>query len=89
MVGVPKGTDGPETKLHVEDLLVVKPDRKSWSFTVPYQRRPGEYKPVYPDFLFFRQPTGRIVIDILDPHGSHLDDAVTKAKGLALYAKEH
>ena len=65
------------------------PDRKGWSFTVPYQRRPGEYKPVYPDFLFFRQEGDRVVIDILDPHGAHLDDAVTKAKGLALYAKEH
>ena len=65
------------------------PDRKGWSFTIPYQRRPGEYKPVYPDFLFFCQRDDRIVIDILDPHGTHLDDAVTKAKGLALYAKNH
>lgn len=65
------------------------PDRKGWSFTIPYERRPGEYKPVYPDFLFFRQEGDRLVIDILDPHGAHLSDAVTKAKGLALYAKEH
>ena len=65
------------------------PDRKSWSFTIPYERRPGEYKPVYPDFLFFREEGDRVVIDILDPHGAHLPDAVTKAKGLARYAKEH
>ena len=65
------------------------PDRKGWSFTIPYQRRPGEYKPVYPDFLFFRRQGDRIVTDILDPHGTHLDDAMTKARGLALYAKEH
>ncbi len=65
------------------------PDRKSWSFTIPYERRPGEYKPVFPDFLFFRQQADRVVIDILDPHGAHLPDAVTKAKGLALYAKAH
>ena len=65
------------------------PDRKAWSLTIPYQRRPGEYKPVYPDFLFFRQEADRIVIDILDPHGAHLPDAVSKAKGLALYAKDH
>ena len=65
------------------------PDRKSWSFTIPYERRPGEYKPVYPDFLFFRQEGDRVVIDILDPHGAHLPDAVTKAKGLALYAQTH
>ena len=65
------------------------PDRKSWSFTIPYERRPGEYKPVFPDFLFFRQEGDRVVIDILDPHGAHLPDAVTKAKGLALYAQTH
>ncbi len=65
------------------------PDRKGWSFTIPYQRRPGEYKPVFPDFLFFRQEGDRVVVDILDPHGAHLPDAVTKAKGLALYAQTH
>ena len=65
------------------------PDRKGWSLTIPYQRRPGEYKPVFPDFLFFRQEADRVVIDILDPHGAHLPDAITKAKGLALYAKDH
>ena len=65
------------------------PDRKSWSLAIPYQRTPGRYKPFYPDFLFFRQEDERIVIDIIDPHGSHLDDAVTKAKGLALYAEKH
>ena len=65
------------------------PDRKGWSFAIPYKRTPGTYRPLYPDFLFFRQRGDRIVVDILDPHGAHLDDAVTKAKGLALYAKEH
>lgn len=64
-------------------------DRKRWSFTVPYERRPGEYKPVFPDFLIFRQDGDRVVIDILDPHGAHLPDAVMKAKGLALYAQTH
>ncbi|MXZ05907.1 MAG: DEAD/DEAH box helicase [Acidimicrobiia bacterium] len=65
------------------------PARKSWSFTLPYQRRNGEHQPVYPDFLFFRQDDDRIVVDILDPHGTHLADSVAKAKGLALYAQEH
>ena len=62
-------------------------DRKRWSLTIPYERKPGEYKPVFPDFLFFRQEGDRVVTDILDPHGAHLDDAVMKAKGLALYAQ--
>jgi len=64
-------------------------DRKRWSFTIPYERKPGEYKPVFPDFLFFRKEGDRVVIDILDPHGAHLDDAVMKAKGLAVYAEDH
>ena len=64
-------------------------DRKRWSFTIPYERKPGEYKPVFPDFLFFRQEDSRVVVDILDPHGAHLDDAVMKAKGLAVYAQDH
>lgn len=64
-------------------------DRKRWSLTIPYQRRPGEYKPVFPDFLFFREEGAKVVVDILDPHGAHLDDAVMKAKGLAVYAEDH
>ena len=42
-----------------------------------------------PDFLFFRQEGDRVTVDILDPHGVHLDDAVMKAKGLAQYAQSH
>lgn len=64
-------------------------DRKSWSLTIPYERRPGEYKRVFPDFIFFRDDAGKVVLDILDPHGAHLDDAVTKAIGLALFAEDH
>jgi len=52
-------------------------DRKRCSFTIPYERKLGEYKPVFPDFLFFRQEGSRVVVDILDPHGAHLDDAVS------------
>lgn len=64
-------------------------DRKRWSLTIPYERRPGEYKPVFPDFVFFQQDGDKVVIDILDPHGAHLDDAVMKAKGLAVYSNDH
>ena len=84
----------PETETlnsEIPDCLgwLRNPDRKAWSFAIPYKRTPGTYKPLFPDFLFFRQRGNRIVVDIVDPHGAHLDDAVTKAKGLALYAKEH
>ncbi len=43
-----------------------------------------------PDFIFFSQhPDGKITADIVDPHGTHLSDALPKLKGLALYAEEH
>lgn len=66
------------------------PVRKKWSLAIPYQQGGGFIsKPVFPDFLFFVRENDKILIDILDPHGHHLDDAVDKAKGLAWYAHRH
>ncbi len=43
-----------------------------------------------PDFLFFaRDKSGNIVADIVDPHGDHLADALSKLKGIARYAEKH
>ncbi|MFM7404526.1 MAG: hypothetical protein ACKO1N_10695 [Erythrobacter sp.] len=45
---------------------------------------------VRPDFLFFAKAAdGSIVADIVDPHGTHLADALPKLKGLASYAEKH
>ena len=67
------------------------PVRKKWSLSIPYKRKGGQYKSLYPDFLFFRRDkdNNQIIIDILDPHGHHLDDALTKAQGMAQYAEQH
>jgi type III restriction enzyme len=46
-----------------------------------------EYKIVRPDFVFFAEQDGKVVADIVDPHGIHLADALPKLKGLAEYAK--
>jgi type III restriction enzyme len=62
-------------------------DRKPWALSIPYGE--VEAKPVYPDLLVFRRAKGRVSIDILDPHGDYLADALVKAKGLAKYAAEH
>ncbi|MDK9442959.1 hypothetical protein PL696_002542 [Pectobacterium atrosepticum] len=48
-----------------------------------------QYKIVRPDFLFFAEQNGKVVVDLVDPHGLHLADAFPKLKGLALYAKYH
>jgi hypothetical protein len=49
----------------------------------------GETQIVRPDFIFFAEQDGEIVADIVDPHGSHLADALPKLKGLASYAETH
>jgi type III restriction enzyme len=45
---------------------------------------------VRPDFLFFCETEdGSVVVDIVDPHGTHLADALPKLRGLARYAETH
>jgi type III restriction enzyme len=49
-----------------------------------------ETKIVRPDFLLFVElPGGRIAVDIVDPHGMHLSDALPKLRGLARYVEAH
>lgn len=43
-----------------------------------------------PDFLFFAQlPDGKVVADIVDPHGIQFSDSIPKLKGMAAYAEAH
>jgi hypothetical protein len=44
---------------------------------------------VRPDFIFFAEQDGNVVVDLIDPHGFHLADALPKLQGLARYAKTH
>lgn len=49
-----------------------------------------EIKMLRPDFLFFAQDSkGRIVVDLVDPHGIGWADALPKLRGLARYAESH
>lgn len=64
------------------------PDRKDWSFTVPYTFH-NETRAFYPDFLVLRQTPGGLVVDVLEPHNLDNPDAPSKAKGLARLAAEH
>ena len=64
------------------------PDRKPWSLVIPYQHN-GEWKPLYPDFLVVRKAGKNLVVDLLDPHALHLEDAPAKAAGLAQFAAKH
>ena len=48
-----------------------------------------QFKIVRPDFIFFAEQDGKVVVDLVDPHGLHLADALPKLQGLAAYASEH
>lgn len=65
------------------------PDRPSQdSLGVAYTEG-DDTKIVRPDFIFFAEQDGKIVADIIDPHGFHLADALPKLKGLVRYAETH
>lgn len=65
------------------------PARKPWAMCIPYQMD-GETLAMYPDFIIIRKSDSLgYQFDILEPHNSSLKDNLPKAKGLALYAKNH
>ncbi|MET8586957.1 hypothetical protein ABZX39_39965, partial [Streptomyces collinus] len=58
------------------------------SLGIAYEKA-GQYGIVRPDFLFFAEQDGSPVVDLVDPHGLHLSDALAKLQGLAQYAASH
>lgn len=44
---------------------------------------------MHPDFIFFHEVGGKILVSILDPHGHHLEDAMMKLKALAGFSKRY
>lgn len=65
------------------------PGRGSESLGIAYAAD-KTFKIMRPDFMFFAlDQTGKIVVDIVDPHGIHLADALIKLQGLAKYAERH
>jgi hypothetical protein len=86
------------------EIAVVEAEskRKDFGFWYRNPQQPGQsslgiayldsdqYKIVRPDFIFFSTlEDGKVVADIVDPHGLYLDDALPKLQGLALYAEVH
>ncbi|MCV7471929.1 DEAD/DEAH box helicase family protein [Micrococcus luteus] len=60
------------------------------SLAIPYQDGTGQWQALRPDFLFFHaNQDGTIRADLVDPHGTHLADALPKLRGLAEYAQAH
>lgn len=66
------------------------PDRATQeSLAVAYKDELGGWKALRPDFLFFGTAhDGSTVVDLVDPHGHHLSDALPKLRGLATFAEQ-
>jgi superfamily II DNA or RNA helicase len=58
------------------------------SLQIPYTTA-GGINGLAPDFVFVDQLAGQLVASLVDPHGTHLADAVDKLKGLSTYAATH
>lgn len=56
--------------------------------SIVYQHPQGGHRGMHPDFIFFEWCDGRVMPSIVDPHGTHLEDARAKLEGLAKYAIE-
>lgn len=60
------------------------------SLAIAYQDGTGEWKALRPDFLFFgTHHDGSPAVDLVDPHGHHLSDALPKLRGLAAFAETY
>lgn len=59
-----------------ESLAIAYKDNERW-------------KALRPDFIFFGNGADGVVVDIVDPHGYHLADAIPKLRGLASFAAEY
>jgi type III restriction enzyme len=46
----------------------------------------ANWRAMHPDFIVFNNIYGKVVPSIVDPHSTHLEDALTKLQGLARYA---
>jgi type III restriction enzyme len=96
-----KGLYPSELKTWEEKVLLAEMKRTGFKFWYRNPDRPsqdslgiayangGDTKIVRPDFIFFAEQDGKIVADIIDPHGFHLADALPKLQGLARYAETH
>lgn len=58
------------------------------SLQIPYTTATG-IAGLSPDFIFINRVKGQLVADLIDPHGTHLADAVPKLQGMAAYAGKH
>jgi type III restriction enzyme len=65
------------------------PDRATKdSVAIAYKDELGDWRALRPDFVFFGTAhDGKVVADLVDPHGHHMSDALPKLRGLADFAE--
>lgn len=59
------------------------------SLTVAYRDPIGDWRSMHPDFVFFNRVNDVVWPSIVDPHGQHLEDSLSKLQGLANYAERY
>ncbi len=62
------------------------------ALAIVYENAQGQWRRMYPDFLFFHgdsENIENIKVSIVDPHGHYFADALTKLRGLAKFAATH
>ena len=77
-------------ELGENDFWYRNPPSGSRSLTIPYRLSDESWAGLHPDFILFRRASdGTLSASIVDPHGTHYDDAVPKLRGYAAYAQMH
>lgn len=87
-----------EWERKVLDIEAEQPGFQGWyrnperaareSLAVAYKDEVGDWKALRPDFIFFgTNHDGTVAVDLVDPHGHHLSDALPKLRGLADFAE--
>lgn len=64
------------------------PRQAADSIGIAYRDGQGNWRSMHPDFVFFQEVDGKVRASIVDPHGTHLDDAVIKLRALAQFAQK-
>ncbi|GAA5036841.1 DEAD/DEAH box helicase [Actinopolymorpha pittospori] len=59
------------------------------SLAIAYKDAKENWRRLCPDFIFFAGDEDNIRVSIVDPHGTHLTDALPKLRGLANFAVEY
>lgn len=58
------------------------------SVAIAYKDELGDWRSLRPDFVFFgTSHDGKVVADLVDPHGHHMSDALPKLRGLGDFAE--